>query len=62
MFTGAVAVTGIWLNSGAKNSARTNSKPMTIEENPVRLPSLIPAADSTYTMSGVVPMRKPNDR
>ena len=53
--TGAVAVCGILAKSGAKNTDIKNKILTTIPVSPVRPPSVMPAADSMYTMTGVHP-------
>ena len=57
--TEAVAAIGTWLNSGAKSVKRRNKTPTVMAVRPVWPPSLIPAADSTYTISGADPRAAP---
>ena len=59
MATGAVAVAGTWLNTGARNRDAKNRTPVVIAATPVRPPSSMPAADSTYTMTGEEPVSAP---
>lgn len=57
METGAVAVAGTADSSGARNSDRKNSALVITAASPDLPPSWIPAADSTYTITGVEPAK-----